>query len=167
MDYPDTATLPSELQEILNSRPANIYRMIAHTPEFMPGFLALGDAILSKNSVPATLRELAILRTGHVYRAPYEIHQHERIARAIGLSEQAISAAKTGRTQTLPDDQAAVLAWVDTLLTTHTFTDADRAHALRLFTPTQLADFVLTVGFYQSVCNFLNTFEVTTAGETF
>lgn len=167
MDYPDTTTLPADLQEILNSRPANIYRMIAHTPELMPGFLALGDAILSKNSVPATLRELAILRVGHTYRAPYEIHQHERIARAIGLSEPAIAAAKSGPTQTLPGDEAAVLGWVDTLLTSHTFTDTDRADALELFTRTQLVDLVLTVGFYQLVCNFLNTFEVTTAGETF
>jgi len=30
---------------------------------------------------------------------------------------------------------------------------------------TQLADLVITVGFYQLVCNFLNTFEVSTEGE--
>jgi hypothetical protein len=29
----------------------------------------------------------------------------------------------------------------------------------------QLADLVMTVGFYQLVCNFLNTFEVSTEGE--
>jgi hypothetical protein len=34
-----------------------------------------------------------------------------------------------------------------------------------LLTVTQLADLVMTVGFYQLVCNFLNTFEVTTEGE--
>jgi hypothetical protein len=30
----------------------------------------------------------------------------------------------------------------------------------------QLADLVVTVGFYQLVCNLINTFEVTTDGET-
>ncbi|MFD9547059.1 hypothetical protein ACFWBG_06720 [Nocardia salmonicida] len=37
-----------------------------------------------------------------------------------------------------------------------------RAEALELLSVTEPADFVLTVGFYQLVCNFLNTFEVTT-----
>jgi hypothetical protein len=30
----------------------------------------------------------------------------------------------------------------------------------------RLADLVLTVGFYQLVCNFLNTFDITADGET-
>ena len=51
--------------------------------------------------------------------------------------------------------------------TTTRLTGPDRDDALKLLTVTQLADLVMTVGFYQLVCNFLNTFEVTTEGETF
>ena len=53
----------------------------------------------------------------------------------------------------------------DLLLDKHTLTDKQRAEALTLLTVNQLADFVLTVGFYQLVCNFLNTFGVTPEGE--
>jgi hypothetical protein len=51
------------------------------------------------------------------------------------------------------------------LLDNHTLSDDQRAEALTLLRVNQLADFVLTVGFYQLVCNFLNTFGVTPEGE--
>jgi 4-carboxymuconolactone decarboxylase len=55
--------------------------------------------------------------------------------------------------------------WTDRLLEDHTISGSDRDDALEVLSVTQLADLVLTVGFYQLVCNFLNTFDVTTEGE--
>ncbi|HEY5858362.1 MAG TPA: carboxymuconolactone decarboxylase family protein [Aldersonia sp.] len=166
MLYPDVAALPQPLQDALTSRaPANIYRMVTHSPGMAIPFLEMADAIFAGNSLPADWRELAILRVGHAYRAPYEIHHHERIARRDGLSEAGIAAAATGSTDGLPAEYVEILSWTDRLLAEHTLTGPDRDHALTVLTVTQLADLVLTVGFYQLVCNFLNTFEVTTASE--
>jgi len=53
----------------------------------------------------------------------------------------------------------------DLLLDNHTLTDTQRRDALKTLTINQLADLTLTVGFYQLVCNFLNTFGVTPEGE--
>jgi len=53
-----------------------------------------------------------------------------------------------------------VLKLTDLLLDNHTLADAERADALHTLTVNQLADLTLTVGFYQLVCNFLNTFGV-------
>jgi 4-carboxymuconolactone decarboxylase len=39
------------------------------------------------------------------------------------------------------------------------------SEALETLTVNQLADLTLTVGFYQLMCNFLNTFGVTPEGE--
>ena len=82
-----------------------------------------------------------------------------------GLADAAIAAAATRSTDDLPDEDAAILSWTDRLLVNHTLNDADRKEALELLTANQLADLVITVGFYQLVCNFLNTFNVTTDGE--
>lgn len=166
MDYPDTDALPQGLKDTLATHaPVNVYRMVMHSPGLAPGFFVMADAMFQANSLPPHLRELAILRVGYRYDAPYETHQHEMIANYAGLSAEAISAASTGVTAGLPDDEVGILRWTDRLLDGHTLDGRDRDAALEILTVTQLADLVLTVGFYQLVCNFLNTFEVTTDGE--
>jgi hypothetical protein len=49
-----------------------------------------------------------------------------------GLDETAITAAATGSTQGLPQEEAAILAWTDRLLVHHTLSDAEREEALKL-----------------------------------
>ena len=167
MNYPDLEALPQNLKDTLSTHaPVNIYRMVMHSPGLAPGFFVMADAMFQANSLPPHLRELAILRVGYRYTAPYETHQHTMIAGYAGLSAEAISAASTGVTEGLPDDERGILRWTDRLLDGHTLDGSDRDDALGLLTVTQLADLVMTVGFYQLVCNFLNTFEVTTDGES-
>jgi 4-carboxymuconolactone decarboxylase len=166
VDYPDTDALPQSLKDTLATHaPVNVYRMVMHSPGLAPGFFVMADAMFQANSLPPHLRELAILRVGYRYDAPYETHQHEMIAKYAGLSAEAIAAASSGSTAGLPDDEVDILRWTDRLLDGHTLDGRDRDAALEILTVTQLADLVLTVGFYQLVCNFLNTFEVTTDGE--
>jgi 4-carboxymuconolactone decarboxylase len=167
MDYPDVDALPQHLKDTLAQHaPVNVYRMVMHTPGLAPGFFAMADAMFQANSLPPQVRELAILRVGYRYDAPYETHQHELIAGYAGLSPEAINAAKTDATDGLPDDERKILRWTDLLLDNHTLAGLDREDALKQLTVAQLADLVMTVGFYQLVCNFLNTFDVTTEGET-
>jgi 4-carboxymuconolactone decarboxylase len=166
MNYPDVDSLPPNLKDTLAAHaPVNIYRMVMHSPGLAPGFFVMADAMFQANSLPPHLRELAILRVGYRYNAPYETHQHEMIAGYAGLSAEAIAAAASGVKDGLPQDEVDILAWTDRLLDDHTLSGSDREDALKLLTVTQLADLVMTVGFYQLVCNFLNTFDVTTEGE--
>jgi alkylhydroperoxidase family enzyme len=166
VEYPDLSALPADLQHAVTSHGSlNVYRMVMHSPGLAPGLLALGDAVLQANSLPPHWRELAIVRVGHAYGAAYEVHHHETIAGLVGLSPTAIGAAATGFTEKLPAEEAAILTWTDRLLANHTLDDTERAEALKVLSVNQLADLVITVGFYQLVCNFLNTFTVTTDGE--
>lgn len=164
--YPHVDALSPDLQQAVTDRASlNIFRMIMHTPGLAPSFLAMASDVLQYNSLPATWRELVILRVGYRYHARYETYQHERIGQAIGLDHDAISAAESGSTEKLDPDAAAVLELTDLLLDNHTLTDAQRHDALRTLTVNQLADLTLTVGFYQLVCNFLNTFGVSPEGK--
>jgi 4-carboxymuconolactone decarboxylase len=164
--YPDAARLPRELQDALTQRGSlNVYRMIMHSPGMAPGFLELAGAVLQANSLPPHWRELVILRVGRAYGAAYEVHHHTNLARWSGLTDTAIAAVATGAAEGLPDDEAAILGWTDQLLANHTLDDSEREAVLDLLSVNRLTDLVLTVGFYQLVCNFLNTFSVTTDGE--
>jgi 4-carboxymuconolactone decarboxylase len=160
--FPVTEELtPALRQEVLSRRSLSVYRMIMHTPAVAPAFLMLSDALRHQTSLPGNWRELAILRVGHRYQAAYEIHHHERLGRSVGLSEAAIAATRPGGDQTVLDaTEQFIIALVDELLQEHGLSDASRARALETMTANQLADLVLTVGFYQLVCNFLTTFGV-------
>lgn len=160
--FPDTEALPGDLRrEVLDRRSLSVYRMIMHTPAIAPSFLSISDALRHRTSLPGNWREVAILRVGHRYQASYEIHHHERIGRSVGLSEAALAAVRVGADSgALSPDERQFLDFTDELLETHSLSATSRERALALLTANQLADFVLTVGFYQMVCNFLNTFGV-------
>jgi 4-carboxymuconolactone decarboxylase len=159
--YPDLDTLPASLRDAVTSRASlNIYRMIAHSPGLAPSFYTMANDMFVANSLPPDWRELAILRVGYQYGAVYEVHHHSVIGKAVGMSETALAAAQSGDTASLTEQEAVILRLTDRLLAEHTLTDSARALALSVLTVNQLTDLVLTVGFYQLVCNFLNTFNV-------
>jgi 4-carboxymuconolactone decarboxylase len=161
LPYPDINALPPDLQDAVTSRGSlNIFRMIMHSPGLAPNFLTLASDVLQHNSLSVTWRELVILRVGFRYRCTYELHHHLIIGRAVGLSEDDITAAESGSTEKLGERETALLRLTDLLLTNHTLSEAERAEALDTLTVNQLADLTITVGFYQLVCNFLNTFGV-------
>lgn len=162
MNYPDLETLTPELRKLVSDkRDANVYKMLMHTPNVAPGFTAMADAVMWSKAWPATWREMAICRVGHHYAAPYEIHHHERIGRLVGVTDAQLAACAIGADQTgLSADERTILRLTDALVERHTLSDAERAEATSLLDANGFADFVLTVGFYQAVSNFLNVFRV-------
>src|SRR5258708_13745905 len=72
----------------------NIYRMLANSENGMKGFIRMGNALLHRCELDAGLRELAILRVGRLSRAAYEVFQHERIAREVGVTDDKIAALR-------------------------------------------------------------------------
>lgn len=165
--YPDLDSLSPELRAEVTGprRSLNVYRMVMHTPAIAPSFLSFADALRHRNSLPPSWRELAILRVGHRYAAPYEIYHHERIARQAGLGEAVIAAAGIGPTAAaISAEERLILEAADRLLDCHGLPEDLRDRALRSLSENQLADLVMTVGFYQLVCNFLTTFGVSVEG---
>ena len=162
LTYFDDASLPVGIAELLRGRPTlNLYRILPHAKTAAPGFLALGRALLTESELDPKLRELVILRAGAISRASYEIYQHRRVGRSVGLTEEEIAAALRER----PDD--CLSDWTRLVLR---FTEAVvwevkapeplyQAVAAKL-TERQMAELLLTIGFYMLVCRFLENTEV-------
>src|SRR5437879_398122 len=72
----------------------NIYRMLANSEYGAKGFVRMGNALLHRCELDPALRELAILRVGRLSRAAYEVFQHERIAREVGVTDDKIAALR-------------------------------------------------------------------------
>jgi NAD(P)-dependent dehydrogenase (short-subunit alcohol dehydrogenase family) len=71
-------------------RVLNIFKLMAHSPQVGVKFMRLGNAILFKGIVSPCLRELAILRVGHLCGSKYEWTQHVNIALRVGVRQAQI-----------------------------------------------------------------------------
>jgi alkylhydroperoxidase family enzyme len=91
MPYPAADSIPPTVQALLDARPRrNVFRMMAHAPALMPGIMELTGAVLYRAKLRPVLRELVILRVGHLCGSSYEVAQHRKIAQAIGLAQEKI-----------------------------------------------------------------------------
>jgi alkylhydroperoxidase family enzyme len=147
---------------MLGSRPPlNLYRMLPHAGKAAEGFLRLGGALLRDNELDARLREIAILRVGLLSGAGYEVHQHKKLARKLGLADAKVAALAPGADPSALDElELQVLRFTDEVFHRVKAPDA-MFDAMRARLSTKaLAELVLTIGFYMMVCRFLENFEV-------
>ena len=163
--YPELAGLPEPLAAELKNRimpgRGNVWRMLCWTPDAAKTLIDYSESIRHRNDIPPKLRELMILRTGHLCAAPYELHHHTRIAKEVGLSEAEMAASTEGPAAAgLDDTQRFVLTMVDALVADKRLSQADFDDAVAQFGTRMVADMVLLVGFYTMACMFLNSFEV-------
>src|ERR1700743_3344442 len=96
--YADPASLPESTRDAVARAALNGVRMMAGTSgAVFDGFGRFSGAFYGPAStLPAALREIAILRVGYMSHAPYETFQHEPSGRLAGLTDSQIEAIKHG-----------------------------------------------------------------------
>ena len=160
--YFDMSQLPDETTQLLQGKLSlHIYRMLAHAPTIAPGFLAMARAVFHELSLSRTLSEMATLRVGSLCNAPYEIHQHRRLALAADVPPWKIDAAidPAGSDRLSPEEQT-VLAFTDAVVRAGQADDALFQRALVQLGERGVTELTLVVGFYLMVSRFLNTMGV-------
>lgn len=155
-------SLSPELQALLATRPAyNIYRVLAHAPTVLPGFLQMAGALLTQGELDPQLREMVILRVGAHCRSAYEIHQHLRLARHVGVDDARIDKALRldgpAATDTLED---RMLAFTDQVVLQVKADAALFASLQAELSPRALVELLMTIGTYMMVSRVLENLEV-------
>jgi 4-carboxymuconolactone decarboxylase len=138
----------------------NIFTTLVRHPGLFRRWLPFGGKLLA-GKLPPRDRELLILRTGWNTRADYEWHQHVRIARAEGLTDDEI-----GRVQEGPDApgwapaDSLVLRAADELHGDACITDATWAGLAARYDERQLIEVPMVVGHYHMLAFALNSLGV-------
>lgn len=163
--YPPLDNLSPRLTEELRKRTGpdrgNVWKMLMWSQGMADPFVDFNDAVRYKVSLPDSLRELIILRVGHLCEAAYEVHHHTRISREIGMSEDLIAAAKVGSASPILDStQQLALALADDLVKERRASDANFAKAMEVFGPEKLTEIIMLAGCYVMACMFLRTFGI-------
>jgi AhpD family alkylhydroperoxidase len=127
-------------------------------PKLTRAYLRFGAYLLLESSLPARVREQAILRVAHRRSCAYEWEHHVDIGKKAGLTETEIAAAKTGQA----DDEfdRAVFAAVDELDEKSNVSDQTWTTLGERLDERQRMDFVFTVGGYIALAIAINTFGV-------
>src|SRR5689334_14709445 len=95
--YCQPAEMSSEARAMTLQRGnLNVYRTLANADTMFTGWMAAGHAALTSPVLSARLRELVILRTGHLMNCPYEVAQHTALARATGIADGLVEGHAVG-----------------------------------------------------------------------
>ncbi|HEX3115565.1 MAG TPA: carboxymuconolactone decarboxylase family protein [Bradyrhizobium sp.] len=164
IDYCDTSKSSERTLEILGkNRNANIFRMMAHSPDYFRQYCRFGGAIRSRGELDPVVRELAITRTGILCEAPYEVVAHKRLGKNVGVTDEQNAALADWKSAACFNDvQRAALAFTDEIVGLRRPTDATFNAIAAKLTPAALVELQLSVGFYIMTSKFLETFDIDT-----
>lgn len=141
--------------------PLNIFRMLGHSGELVSGFVTLGNQILAYSKLDAVLREIAIVRVGVLSNAKYEVFQHERISRQVGMSEDKIRAIHEGpEAAAFNDLEKMVMRFTDDVVKNVRASDATFEPLAERLSHQEMQELTITIGYYMMVSRFLETFDV-------
>jgi 4-carboxymuconolactone decarboxylase len=137
----------------------NIYRMLANSEAGLKGFIRMGNALLYRCELDPQLRELAIMRVCRLSRAAYEVFQHERIAREVGVEGSKIAALRdaTIDAPAFTDHEKAVLRFADDVVRNVRASDRNLKAVQAFLGPGAVIELTLTIGYYMMVCRLLET----------
>ena len=139
-------------------RVSPLYQILLNSPPIADGWEQMLSAVRNRNSLPATLRELVILRVAVLNRATYEFDAHAPIALAAGVSQTAVDAT---RSVPLADDAAfsaverIALQLTDSMTRDIEVPDALFDEVQKYFNAQGKIDLVATIAAYNMVSRFL------------
>lgn len=138
---------------------------LLHAPRFGAPAWELTKALIRHATLPAPVREVAILATGAAFQCRYELYAHERVARAAGLSDSKVAAVAAGqRPADLTDEEAAAYDVAAALASGRALPDGAYGRAVARFGEAGAAELVFLVGHYCLVSVLLNAYDAPVPG---
>lgn len=138
-------------------------RALLHAPQIADGWNSFLGAIRTKNSLPDSIRELAIARVAVLNQAWYEWEAHAPLLRNTGaVSEEAVEELKQRecKGKGLDEKHRAVLEVTDAM-TVGVVVPQGKFDALkRLFSEREIVEITTTVAAYNCVSRFLVAMDV-------
>ncbi|MGH2632675.1 MAG: carboxymuconolactone decarboxylase family protein [Tepidiformaceae bacterium] len=160
--------IPEELRYVwdhneTDGRMANIFRAMSNNPKLWRSYLRLGSGLWADCGVDTKTRELAILRAAINAQSPYEWHQHVRIGRAAGLTnDQILGLHHWDTSPQFSDAEKAMFGYIDAVAASNHPSDAAHAAIAAHYPASTILGINLLTGFYLMTAKFVGGMEVET-----
>lgn len=149
-DSPALKDLTDRIRAARRGRVINVYRLLLHSPPLAETWFEHNNAVRWDTGLDGRLREMVIIRIGHLARARYVVGQHvPKLALAEGLTLPECEALKDWQDSKLfsPRDRA-VLAYTDAMTRDIEVPDAVFEPLREYFDDRQLVELTVLIGTY-------------------
>ena len=149
-DHPEFAELIEKFRAGRRGRLINIYRMLLNSPALAESWFNHSNAVRWKTTLDGRLREIVIIRMGHLAKSQYVLRQHvPSLALADGMTLEECDALADWRATTLfSARERAALAYADTMTRDVEVPDTIFAEVARHFDPRQTVELTVLIGTY-------------------
>ncbi|MCK9518533.1 MAG: carboxymuconolactone decarboxylase family protein, partial [Dehalococcoidia bacterium] len=164
--------LPAEAQDAVGridreEKVSNLFRALRRNPPLVGPYLEMLHALWNESGLDLELRELAILRTAALSQSEYVWHQHVRVARENGVSDDRIAGVNRWQSTERAHYDArerAMFAFIDALA--HPGSDVRHAREVlaKHMQPDAILGLTMLVGFYRMTANIALAEELETEG---
>lgn len=138
-------------------------KALLHAPPIAGGWNAFLKAVRTQNSLPDSIREVAISRVAALNQAWYEWEAHAPLLQKTGaVSEEAVEKLKDKNStgEGLDEKHAAVVAVTDAMTLGVIVPDGKMEKLKSLFSDREVVEIVATVSAYNCVSRFLVALDV-------
>lgn len=139
----------------------NLHRMMAHAPQLMKASGEMALALRRGTGLSRALVEIVILRVAQLTDCAYERAQHLPLARTAGVSDQQIAEVARWRdSSAFTEAEMAALAFTEKAAVGNRVADGDVAELRRYFSPREIVELTMLIGFYVSTAILLNALAI-------
>lgn len=164
MPLVDTDRPPERIkQPIARPDTLNVVRLLANAPNIFDGWAQMMGQLFTSPTFTPRLREVIILRVGHLQDSPYELAQHVIFGRAAGLTNRQIDALLDKEdldAAGFSGDERTVIDTVTELCTSHHLSDDAFATAHALLGDEALTELLMIVSSYYGLALVLNAVDL-------
>ena len=149
--YPDRATVPAELENLLSQIPRHgPVEMMSHAAPIARLFLLQGQALITSVELPARCREIIILTVATLTECEYEFTQHVPISAAVGITNVERDAIRLGAftDRALPAADRALVMFVKETVEKPRASDSAFDAIRPLFNDRQIVEIMHIIGAY-------------------
>lgn len=159
---PELAAQEAQIQAE-RGRISPLYQVLLNSPPIAHGWEQMLSAVRNRNSLPASLREMLILRVAVLNGAPYEFDAHVPHALNAGVAQAVIDGLRAqplAADLTLSPAERVALRLCDTMTREIEVPDALYAEVRQHFDAQGQIDLVATVAAYNMVSRFLVALQI-------
>jgi alkylhydroperoxidase family enzyme len=149
-DRPDLAELMEAFRSGRRGKLINIYRLLLHAPALAQSWFNHSNAVRWKTELDGRLREIVIIRLGHVFGSAYVLRQHvPQLALADGLSvAECEELADWRASKNFSEAERAALAYTDSMTREVTVPDTVFDEVRRHYSVRQTVELTVLIGTY-------------------
>jgi alkylhydroperoxidase family enzyme len=161
-DHPELADVMAKYSAGRRGKLINIYRMLLNAPPLAESWFNHSNTVRWKTSLDGRLREIVIIRMGHLAKSAYVLRQHvPALALADGLTlEECDALADWRASKCFSERERAVLAYTDTMTRDITVPDAVFAEVQQHFNDREIVELTVLIGSYNMNARVLQALEL-------